>query len=97
MMEPGKRQVKVALQAVGEEEDLRVEAPTAHIGVEVRQVGVLGHRFKEGVILEAGAQHAHQRRFANTDVAGYCDIFLHPALPAARAIGLPAAVCVYQP
>jgi hypothetical protein len=47
-----------------------VEAPRAHVLVEISQVWVVIHRFVEWLPTQVFAQHPAECGFADTDVAG---------------------------
>jgi len=42
------RRFEVLLGAVSQEVDLQVKGPGVHIGIEIRQVGIIGHRLVLG-------------------------------------------------
>ncbi len=75
-------ELAVGAQAAGEEEDLRMEGPGPHVGVEISQVGVLPHRFVERLPGKAAAQELDERGLAHTDIAGHSDELLHQSSPA---------------
>ncbi len=66
-------------QAVGEEEDLGMKAPGAHIAVEVGQVGVFGHGLVKWLPAQAAAEQLHQGGFAHADISGHSNKFFHRA------------------
>jgi hypothetical protein len=67
----------VDAQAMGEKENLAVETPGGHVPVEISDVRVFGHWLIEWLAVQLGADHFDQCGFANADIAGYRDKFLH--------------------
>jgi sugar (pentulose or hexulose) kinase len=70
----------VDAQAVGEEEDLRVETPGLHVLIKIGEVGVLCHRFVKRLAIQPFTDHLDQCGFSDTDVACNRDKFLHGIL-----------------
>ena len=68
------RQLMVGAQAVGQEEDLRMESPGLHIFIKVGQVGVLVVGLEEGRHLVGAAQEVGQGALPHADVAGDGDV-----------------------
>ena len=78
-------ELAMGAQAAGQEEDLGVEGPGAHVTIEVGQVGVLADRLIERLPVEATREKLNQGRFANSDVASDGDEMLHDLpLPCGR-------------
>src|SRR3990172_9178445 len=78
----------MVLEALAEEEDLQVKAPARHIGVEVRQIGVLVHDLVIGPPAELLAQQRRDRGLPRPDVPAHRYEPLHrrPASSTQRTI-----------
>jgi hypothetical protein len=57
-----------------------VEAPGLHVLVKIGEIGVLRHRFVEGLAVQPLSDHLDQCGFSDTDVARNRDKFFHGIL-----------------
>ena len=62
-------QREVLFGAMPEEEDLQVETPRPHVGVEVLQVRIIGHRLVGGVPFQRRAGLLGERSLPRPDIA----------------------------
>src|SRR3990172_9356413 len=75
-------QAPVVAQPLGEEKNLRVERPRAHVAIEVREVRVLVHGLVKRRAAELVGKQSDEARLPCADVSRDRDeVFTHRALP----------------